>query len=499
MSKTDPEVGAGVKYDPAITPRGSGGGRTAALAAAAGLGLVLVGIGWAVSSGEDSPPRMEVRAGTNRPVTGTAGEDSLDAYNSPAAVASPKDVDTLVVAARLDRPQFSAVVRRSVDAGETWTSTDVPLPAGELRTYAPDLAYDADGGLYATFITLSEPGNNPTGVWLAQSNDDGQSFTTPTKVAGPYAYQPRVLVNGNTVHVSFVQATNAVETITNGFGPPPNPVMVATSTDSGATFGEGVSVSAQRERVGAATPFFGIDGELMVLYEDFGDDSADFENTSGAPTFDGDFELVLARSGDSGGSFEEVSVIDDAVKATDRFNPYTPVYPSVAVSPIGEAPAGDAIYVTWADATNTDWDVFVRRSNDNGATWGARTQVNAADNSGTHQYLPAVSVAPNGRVDVAYYDRTEGGNDNVFTAAVLATSFDAGATWRTISVSDKLFDSRVGPQATNPETADFGSRVSLISQAERALAVWTDSRSGNEGTGRQDVYFAPISIAPEEK
>ena len=496
--KTDPEVGAGVTYDPALTPRRNGG-RTAALAAAAGLGLVLVGIGWVISSDDDSPPRMEVSAGTNLPVTATTADTSLDAFNSPAAVVSPKDADTLVVAARLDRPQFSAVVRRSVDTGETWTSTDVPLPTGELRTYAPDLAYDASGGLYATYLTLSDPGNNPTGVWLAKSTDDGQSFSAPTKVAGPYAYQPRVLVNGNTVHVSFVQANAAVETITNAFGPPPNPVVVATSTDSGATFGEGVSVSAQRERVGAATPFFGIKGELMVLYEDFGDDKVDFENTPGAPAYDGSFQLVLARSGDAGKTFDEVSVVDDAVKATDRFNPYTPAYPSVAVSPIGEAPAGDAIYVTWADATNTDWDVFVRRSNDNGASWGARTQVNTPDKLNTHQYLPTISVAPNGRVDVAYYDRAEGGNDNVFTAAVLATSFDAGATWRTVSVSDKLFDSRVGPQGVNDKTAEFGSRLGLVSQAQRALAVWTDSRSGDEGTGRQDIYFAPISIAPEVK
>lgn len=496
---TDPDAGEGVTYDPALTPRRSDRARTAALAAVAGLGLVLVGIGWAVSSGNDNPPRMEVRAGTNRPVTSSTASASLDAFNSPATVVSPKHADTMVVAARLDRPQLSAVVRRSVDGGETWTSTDVPLPAGEVRTYAPDLAYDVDGGLYATYVTLSDPANNPTGVWLAKSDDDGQSFSTPTKVAGPYAYQPRVLVNANTVHVSFVQATSAVETITNAFGAPPNPVVVATSTDSGATFGEGVSVSAQRGRVGAATPFFGIKGELMVLYEDFGGDKVDFENTPGAPAYEGSFQLVLTRSVDAGKTFKEVSVVDDAVKPTDRFNPYTPVYPSVAVSPIGDAPAGDAIYVSWADATNGDWDVFVRRSNDDGATWGSRTQVNTPDNSGTHQYLPTVSVAPNGRVDVAYYDRTEGGKDNVFTAAVLATSFDAGATWRTISVSDKLFDSRVGPQGANDKTAEFGSRIGLVSQTERALTVWTDSRSGDEGTGRQDIYFAPVSIAPEVK
>jgi hypothetical protein len=490
--KTDPDT---VSSSQSRGAAKSGSGRTAALVAAAGLGLVLVGVGVAVSTDDDDPPRMEVAAGTPRAVTAT-GADPLTAHNSPAVVASPTDPDTLVVAARIDRPQLSAVIERSTDGGDTWDATQLPLPAGEVRTFAPDVAFDSAGTLYVTFLTMSDPDNNPTGVWVARSSDEGASFEAPIKASGPYGYQPRVLVNGSTVHVSFVQATNAVESVTNGFGPPPNPVVVATSTDSGATFGQPVEVSGDRARVGAATPFFGLEGELLVLFEDFGNDAVDFEGKAG-PTYDGEFSLVLARSEDGGRSFEEVSVVDDAVRPTARFNPYVPEYPSVAVSPIGEAPAGDAIYVAWADATNNDWDVFVRRSNDGGATWGSRVKVTSeAAASGTHQYLPSIAVAPTGRVDIAFLDRSED-EDNRFAGAALATSFDAGATWRTISVSDKLFDSRVGPPSPTPGVADFGSRIGIVSQRERALTVWTDTQDGNVDTGRQDLYFAPIRIAPE--
>jgi hypothetical protein len=496
--KTDPGSDPGVTYDRSVTPRRPGSGRTAALAAAAGLGLVLVGIGVAVSSDDDDDvPRMEVSAGTNRPVT-SSDPTGLSAINSPALVASPTDESTLVVAARVDRPQLGTVVRRSVDAGETWTDTDLPLPPGELHAFAPDLAFDSAGTLWATFVTLSDPGNNPNGVWVSRSTDAGASFTTPSKVAGPYGYQPRVLANGNTLHVSFLQASAAVENITNGFGPPPNPVVVATSTDGGVTFSDPVEVSGERERVGAATPFFGLDGELMVLFQDFGNDTVDFEGGSG-PAYDGDFSLVLARSDDAGQTFTEASVVDDAVKPTGRFNPYTPAFPSVAVAPVGEAPAGDAIYVAWADATNDDWDVFVRRSNDGGRTWGARTRVGAdATGTGTHQYLPTIAVAPTGRVDVAFLDRSEDAEDNILTSATLATSFDAGETWRTIVVSDRLFDSRVGPETPNQGFADPGSRFGLVSRQEQALLSWTDTRSGSEATGRQDLYFAPVRIAPEQ-
>lgn len=496
--KTDPDGGLGVTYDPSVTPRRTGGGRTAGLAAAAGLGLVLIGVGVALNTDDEDVPRMEVSAGTNRAVT-AADPTGFAAVNSPTVVASPTDESTMVVAARVDRPELGLVVRRSVDGGETWTDTDLPLPPGEMLSYAPHLAFDSAGTLWATFSTLSIVGNNPNGIWVSRSADGGASFATPAKVAGPYAYQPRVLANANTVHVSFVQASSAVESITNGFGPPPNPVVVATSTDGGVTFGDGVEVSGDRERVGAATPFFGLDGELMVLFEDFADDTVDFEAKPGG-VYEGDFSLVLARSDDAGRSFDEVSVVDDAVKPTGRFNPYVPALASVAVSPIGEAPAGDAIYVAWADATNDDWDVFVRRSNDGGASWGPRVRIGPdAQGSGTHQYLPAISVAPTGRVDVAYLDRSEDAENNVLTAATLATSFDAGETWRSIVVSDRLFDSRVGPPTADPEFGDPGSHIGLVSRQEQALLVWTDTRAGDDSTGRQDLYFAPVRIAPEQK
>jgi hypothetical protein len=258
-------------------------------------------------------------------------------------------------------------------------------------------------------------------------------------------------------------------------------------------------VSGTRQRVGAATPFFGIKGELLVLFEDFGADAVDFGGESAAPAYDGAFSLVLARSSDFGRTFTEASTIDDAVKPLGRFNPYTPIYPSVAVAPQGKAPRGDAIYVAWGDATSGDWNVFVRRSGDDGATWGDRVQVGADRVAGTNQYLPAVSVAIDGRVDVAFLDRSEGGPDKVLTGAVLASSFDAGATWNSVTVSDKLFDSRVGTPTVNPAMAETGSRLGLISEQTRVVMAWTDARNGTDATARQDVYLAPVTVTPAAK
>lgn len=465
--------------------------RNALVAGAAGLGLVLVGVGLAVAGGDDAE-QVELSAGTNVAVTGDVA-DPLVAFNSPVVVASPTDPDTLVVAARMDRPELGAVVHRSDDGGRTWSAVDLPLPPGEIRGHAPDLAFDGEGVLYAAFHTLSDPENNPTGLWLSRSEDGGASFEAATRVSGPYGYQPRIAAGSSgAVHVTWVQANEAVESVRNGFGPPPNPIMAATSTDGGATFADPVEVSSEeRERVGAPVPLVAGD-RLFVLYQDFGEDAADFEGRSGRTVFDGEFALVLARSTDGGETFEEAGVVDDAVVPAERFNPYFPKTPSIAADP-----TDGALYVAWADATNGDSDVFVRRAEAGGDRWSARTQVNEDGSSpDADQYLPTVSVAPDGRVDVAFVDHS-GSAANQLAAAALATSYDDGGTWRTVVVSDRMFDTSVGPPSPEVGSADLGSRLGLVSRPEEALVSWTDTRHGGEDTGRQDVYFAPVRLVPQ--
>ena len=490
--ETKPEVGTATPGggEPAGTRRGLGGRTGALLVGAIVLGLVLAGLGWALWP--DGEERVRVSAGEN--VAVTVDTDPVSAHNSPTLVASPVDARRLAVVARVDRPQPGAGVHVSADGGTTWTRAQLTLPPGQDQAFVPDVAFDGRGDLVALFATLTAPGRHPSGLWLERSRDGGGNFSSPVRVAGPYAYQPRLAVDpgSGAVHATWVQATSAVEALANGFGPPPNPVMMATSTDGGATFAEPVQVSSpERERVGAATPIVGPRGEVYVLYQDFGEDDVDFEGKPG-PVYEGTFSLVLTRSSDGGRTFTEVAVVEPAVVPTERFSVYLPKFPSLAVD------RGDgALYVTWSDARNDDWDVFLRRSDNSGRSWTRPLRVNDDPlRSGTHQYLPTVAVAPGGRVDVAFLDRRHD-PANVLTAASLATSFDKGRTWRSVTVSDKVFDSNVGAAAGQQGAADPGSRLGLVSAREAAYVAWTDTRHGNRETGRQDLYFAPVRLVPE--
>ena len=479
--------------------------RTRALAA---LGAVLMLAGaaaWFWLERDSGSPDTRVTAGRN--VAVNQDSSALSAHNSPTMVVSPVNPDLMVVTGRIDRPQFGAGIHVSADRGATWKEAALVLPAGKTRAFTPDVAMDARGNLYALFATMDgeAPSIHPGGLWLERSSDAGVSFSAPVQVAGPFAFQPRLAVDPTSghVHVSWAQATPAViqelaaasassgpTARTPGFGPPP-PIVMATSSDAGATFSAPVQVSeATRARVGAATPVVGRGGEVFVLYEDFGDDVNDFEGRPG-PIHSGRFSLVLARSADRGKSFATRSVVEPGVVPSERFLAYLPKSPSLAVDA-----ARGTMYVAWSDARNGDWDVFARRSDDAGETWSGVERVNDDKlRSGRHQYLPQIAVAPGGRVDVVYLDGKDVGN--VLTAASLATSFDEGRTWNSVTASDALFSSQIGPR-NEPSKADVGSRLGLVSTDTAAFAVWADTRRGSASTDKQDLVFAPIDFMLEQ-
>lgn len=493
---------------PAGAASGGRGKWVAAGALALVLGLVVIAV--AVWAGVSRSDRVQIAAGPNQVVNKDA--DVVSAHNSPTIVMSPSDARVLAVAGRVDRPDFSASVHVSRNGGQSWADAKLTLPPGQTRPFEAQPAFDGQGTLYVLFSTLEGQGVVPNGLWLEGSRDGGQSFSAPVRVADRYAYQPRFVINQTTgnVHVTWLQASAAAaqEVATSasqtpsakpapGIGPPPNPIIMATSRDGGATFSERAQVSdPARQRVGAASPAIAPNGDVFVLYQDYGDDVADFQGLPGG-VHRGTFSLVVSRSTNAGTNFSTAGVAEAGVVPSERFLVFLPKFPSLAIDP-----RNGALYVAWADTRNGDLDVFVRRSGDNGKTWTGPVRVdNDKGNPAQQQYLPRIAVAPDGRVDVLFLDRDDQPN-RLLTKAVLASSVDDGKTWGAIAVSSDVFDARVGPRneqgeiATGAE-ADTGTTLGLVSTANSAYAVWADSRRGTPDTGKQDLFFAPVQVKPE--
>lgn len=436
---------------------------------------------------------FRITVGANAPV---AEQGPVEATNSPTVAVNPADPRNLVIVRRQDRPGFGALLDWSLDGGRSWGSTPLPLPAGAGACaapaagarcpYAPDAAFAPNGSLYVTYVALAGPGNRPEALWLARSSDGGRTLGRPVKVAEGLVLHARLAVDGSgAVHVTWARPEDVALLRIVGS----TTVMYARSPDGGAAFSLPAPVSDPwRTRVGAATPVVDRAGNVLVLYQDFRNDVRDFGNEEG-PVWPDPFALVVTRSADGGRTFSEGLELERGVAPARRFLVFLPEFPSIAAATDG------GLYVAWSDARNGDEDVFLRRSTDGGRTWAPPARVN--DNGmgdGTSQYLPRLSVAPIGRIDVLFLDRRRDPS-NVMTDAFLGVSYDGARSFVNQRVSSSSFSSRVGP-AAGPEhlAPDFGSRIGLASSDGGAVAVWADTRRGSEATGRQEVMAARVEV-----
>ena len=459
-----------------------------------GVLAVAAASGWVWAGKRSAGPALVL--GGNVPIDPVRAADSLDttAENSPSVVVNPRDPADLVVVSRVDTPQFSCTMRVSRDGGATWRSTAIPAPPGTpaIACFGPDAAFDADGTLYLSFTSaglVPGQGTAPDAVWIAASHDGGQSLATPARASGPLAFQVRVAADparGGRVYLSWLQAE---ETSRWGLVGATNPILASRSDDGGRTWSQPVRVSADsRSLVVAPVPAVAGDGELVVAYLDVGDDRLDYEGAhegKGGEPYPGPWWLVAARSVDGGATWQEAVV--DRLVPFRRFLQLFPPSPSVAV-------AGRRIYLAFGDGRLGDADVWVWASPDAGRRWTPARRVN--DVRQGDQYLPAASVAPDGRLDVVYYDRRADPGGSM-TEVSLQSSRDHARTFgpRT-DLSDRPFDAGIGLGADRG-LPELGTRLALVAHDARSLAIWADTRAGHPATTRQDLAGGVVSVPPD--
>ena len=475
-----------------------------------GTALVLTGVGALVIAGSfDDPPTLRL-VGRDSPVNVSARSlRDISAHNSPTLVRNPRRPANLAVSSRIDTPFFACAVHFSVDGGASWTQTPIPSPKGEEpKCFAPDLAFSADGTLYLSFVTLKGNGNVPNAAWLSTSKDGGRTLSKPVRVTGPLSFQVRLAADPTRprrLYMTWLQGS-AVGALK--FTTLTNPIQTKRSDDGGATWTPPMRVSSDsRQRVVTPSPTVGPKGELYVLYLDLGADRLDYEGGHrgrGGPPYRGRYSLVATRSTDGGTKWAE-SVVDEGIAPIGRFVVFFPPFPSVAVDKSGR------LYAAFHDRRFGDPDVLVWSLKAGGGRWEGPTRVNDTPRrDGTSQYLPKLGLAPDGRLDVLYYDRrqdrvapgaTAGGRAgararprNVLNDVSLQSSLDGGKTFsRSVRLTSRPFDSRIGFGAKEG-LPDLGSRLGLVSDNRFAMGVWTDTRAGTFATQKQDLAQALAAV-----
>lgn len=467
--------------------------RGSLLTAIAGASLLLVGVGALLLSGAfERKPTVRL-AGHDQPVNRSARQSNdISAHNSPTLVRNPVRPANLAVSSRIDTPFFSCALHVSLDGGAKWTQTAIPAPKGEeAKCFAPDVAFSADGTLHLSFVTLKGRGNVPHAVWLSTSKDGGRTLSEPVRVHGPLAFQVRLAadpVRPGRLYMTWLQAEEVGVLRLTG---PGNPIQLTRSEDGGASWQAPVRVSSPaRQRVIAPAPVVDREGAVYVLYVDVGQDRLDYEGGHlgrGGPPYPGPSALVLARSRDRGATWAEL-VAGEGLSPIKRFLVFLPEFPSVAVARDGR------VYAAYHSASLGDPDVWLWSLAPGASSSSGPTRVNDTKRrDGTAQYLPKLAVAPDGRLDVLYYDR-RADRRNLLNQVSLQSSFDHGKTFSSaVRLSSRPSDSRIGFGAKEG-LPDLGSRLALLSTDRAALGLWTDTRAGVPATQKQDLAEAAVAI-----
>ncbi len=148
----------------------------------------------------------------------------------------------------------------------------------------------------------------------------------------------------------------------------------------------------------------------------------------------------------------------------------------------------------------SNFDVVHKMSTDGGKTWSEPKAINDDDPKQQYaQVIPMISVAPNGRVDVAWWDTRSDpgirGNDVYY-----AYSNDDGKTWsKNVRISDRTIDRKFGVWGNN---FDMSSPPGIASTNAYAIFGWDDTRASDPtapssaglGAGIQDIYTSAVQF-----
>ena len=174
-------------------------------------------------------------------------------------------------------------------------------------------------------------------------------------------------------------------------------------------------------------------------------------------------------------------------------------HPRLAVDP-----ANGTLYIAYVDnrfavlagatVAAGDQDISFVKSTDGGATWSTPVRVNDDPvNNGFAQSAPRVEVAPNGRVDVVWFDRRNSSTLSTLGDIYYAYSSDAGSTFSANRrVTDRHLNTGVGLTGVGGYTW-YGPTLAAKGN-DQLLVAWTDSREGNFDNGGQDIYLSNLDL-----
>jgi hypothetical protein len=391
----------------------------------------------------------------------------------------------------------------SFDGGKTWATKLIGLGGNDPLGDAccdPSLSFDKYGNLFLTYLYQVEDQ-----VPIALSTNGGLDFTVIANISAANL-PPKKSQGDNRGLFRFVDqptivaATNQVWVVFNAGGP-----MVAT----------GAAVTGPGE-VGAFIPVEVIPGTNNCTYGDvqIGPSGQVMQACNLTESGQGGGKIFVSVDPDGigpAGFADSVFVTQTHVGGFD----FIPAQPDRSVDAevglawdrTGGLHHGRVSMVYTAEHPNEsdDTDVFVRHSDDNGATWSAPVRVNN-DATTNSQFLPKISLDPStGNIAVVWYDcRNDSGTGGPGDTDGIAN--DDAQLWGAFSTNGaESFTSnvRISAGTSNSHDSgngiDYGDYTGLSFYGGVAHPAWSDNSNstGNNPDGalhQLDIYTATVPV-----
>lgn len=500
----------------------------------AGVGLAAVstvalttGVAGAAAS-TPGAPQVE----TARPVTNVFSGSRV--FEAPQVAVDPQDPHTLAMVAGDYHPPGGCYLYISRDSGVTWKlATDSLLPTGyqfcidrPVRGHYVRPVFASNGTLYIGFGGAGAAGfpNDPSAAFMAVTTDLGATHhtyvvqasqkvtgTNPTTMAPATAMtQVHTLdvavdpTDANRVYMSWLLTTTppaGFKGFVNGVLSVIRPAetMMSVSNDGGHTWSTPVDLTKTAHPAIPATS--GTRAPSLTVSPD--GTAFAFAAESLPKKAKGTNHLVMYKSTNHGTAWSASVVGFSVPTAVQSLS-----LPQVAVDPAsGELYLADEVTLGAPSAKSGISTIYVASSTDAGKTWSPPADVvDSQASSAYDQYAPGISVAPNGRVDVAWQDfRSDPyyklGTDAMPVAgsAMSETYYDIysssstnhGAGWSpNLRVSSQTIDSTLGVEF--PNAAD--GPVGVASTNSSMYVAWGSPAAGTAAESPEDSYINAVNF-----
>lgn len=387
-----------------------------------------------------------------------------DAANEPSICMDPNNPNRLAIGWRqFDNTNSNfrqSGVAFTTNGGLSWTFPG-NLEAGTFRS-DPVLASDANGIFY--YLGISNA--NTFNCDLFRSSNGGATWQRIGDALGGDKEWMAIDTTLSPGRGNIYQAWQIV----NSFGNNPN-FMFTRSTNGGATWMTPIGIP---HAVRFGTLDIGPNGEVYVIGWDGSSQfwvsrSSNVTNAAITPSFDSTVSVNLGGSLAMGG-VNPAGLLSQASVVVDRSTTST---------------RGNVYALCSTIASSNTCDVMFARSTNRGATFSAPIRINDFGPNSYH-WMGAIAVAPNGRIDVLWYD-TRSNPNNQYSELYYSSSSDGGLTWTPNRVVSAPFDPSLG----YPQQNKIGDYIGVIALNDATCVAYSATFNAEE-----DVYFLRIPDLP---